>query len=121
VPDATTPSGIGGVLATVHEISEKVVAERRVSMLRDLGTEAAENSAEETCCVAAQTLAWHSKDVPFALLYLIDPDGQHARLAGATGLSLGKAQVRRSCRLTRPTLIRVGRSRRRSADKAWWK
>ena len=29
VPDATTPSGIGGVLATVHEISEKVIAQRR--------------------------------------------------------------------------------------------
>jgi signal transduction histidine kinase/DNA-binding response OmpR family regulator len=90
VPDATTPSGIGGVLATVHEISEKVVAERRVSMLRDLGTEAAENSTEETCRVAAQTLAQHDKDVPFALLYLIDPDGQHARLAGAAGTEPGR-------------------------------
>src|SRR5262245_60747827 len=90
VPDATTPSGIGGVLATVHEISQKVVAERRVSILRDLGTEAAENTAEETCRVAAQALACHGKDVPFALLYLIDPDGQHARLAGAAGIEPGK-------------------------------
>jgi signal transduction histidine kinase/CheY-like chemotaxis protein len=90
VPDATAPSGIGGVLATVHEISQKVVAERRVSILRDLGTDAAENSAEETCRVAAQTLARHSKDVPFALLYLIDPDGKHARLAGAAGIEPGE-------------------------------
>ena len=89
-PDAATPSGIGGVLATVHEISQKVVAERRVSILRDLGTEAAENTAEETCRVAVQTLARHSKDVPFALLYLVDLDGAHARLAGAAGTERGQ-------------------------------
>ena len=29
VPDETAPGGIGGVLATVHEISDKVVADRR--------------------------------------------------------------------------------------------
>jgi signal transduction histidine kinase/DNA-binding response OmpR family regulator len=89
VPDASTPSGIGGVLATVHEISQKVVAERRVSILRDLGTEAAENTAEEICRVAGQTLGRHGKDVPFALLYLIDPDTQHARLAGTAGIEPG--------------------------------
>jgi hypothetical protein len=89
VPDATMPSGIGGVLATVHEISQKVVAERRVSILRDLGMEATENTAEEICRVAVQTLGRHSKDIPFALLYLIDPDGQHARLAGTAGTEQG--------------------------------
>jgi hypothetical protein len=31
VPDETTSTGIGGVLATVHEISEKMIGERRVS------------------------------------------------------------------------------------------
>src|SRR5690242_1274459 len=85
VPDATAPNGIGGVLATVHEISEKVVAERRVAILRDLATEAAESTVEETCLVAVQALARHSKDVPFALLYLVDTDGRQARLAAAAG------------------------------------
>lgn len=37
VPDETAPRGIGGVLATVHEITEKVIGERRVGILRDLG------------------------------------------------------------------------------------
>ncbi|HSS00975.1 MAG TPA: hypothetical protein VLM79_28155, partial [Kofleriaceae bacterium] len=36
VPDETVASGIGGVVATVIEITEKVVAERRVVVLRDL-------------------------------------------------------------------------------------
>ncbi len=34
VPDDTAPRGIGGVLATVHEITEKIVGERRLAVLR---------------------------------------------------------------------------------------
>ena len=32
VPDETAASGIGGVLATVHEITEKIVGERRYAL-----------------------------------------------------------------------------------------
>src|SRR6185437_8047499 len=87
VPDATAPRGIGGVLATVHEITEKVVAERRVVLLRDLGVRSVTGAqtAEAACEVAARILSKHTRDVPFALLYLIDQDGQVARLAGAAG------------------------------------
>jgi hypothetical protein len=42
VPDDTAPGGIGGVLATVHEITEKVVGQRRITVLRDLGARTAE-------------------------------------------------------------------------------
>jgi hypothetical protein len=87
VPDETVASGIGGVLATVHEISEKVVGERRIVVLRDLGTRADEaKTAEEACAVAATTLARHPKDVPFALLYLIDDNAKQMRLAGVAGI-----------------------------------
>ncbi len=41
VPDDSVPSGIGGVLGTVHEITGKVVGERRVTVFRDLGAQAA--------------------------------------------------------------------------------
>jgi hypothetical protein len=36
VPDETAPRGIGGVIATVVEISEKIVGQRRIAALRDL-------------------------------------------------------------------------------------
>jgi signal transduction histidine kinase/CheY-like chemotaxis protein len=88
VPDDTAARGIGGVLATVHEITEKVVAERRVQVLRDLGARGADaRSAEEACAIAATTLADHVKDVPFALFYLIDGNAKEARLAGAAGVA----------------------------------
>ncbi|MGH7056080.1 MAG: sensor histidine kinase, partial [Stellaceae bacterium] len=92
VPDESAPRGIGGVLATVHEITEKVIGERRVFALRDLGARATEaRTAEDACALAAATLAPYARDVPFALFYLIDTDGRHARLAGAAGIGRGEA------------------------------
>ena len=93
VPDETVPSGIGGVLATVHEITEQVVGERRGLTLRELGSRSGEaKTAEEACVIAAATLARHPKDVPFALLYLVDGNRTQAHLAGAAGIEMGKAE-----------------------------
>jgi PAS domain S-box-containing protein len=93
VPDETVPSGIGGVLATVHEITEKVVGERRGLALSDLGFRCGEaKTAEEACAIAANTLAQYPKDVPFALLYLLDGDRKQACLAGAAGIEMGTAE-----------------------------
>ena len=84
VPDEAAPRGIGGVVATVHEISGKVVAERRVAALRDLAARLGEaRTAEHACAIATETLAAYDKDIPFALLYLTDADGS-SRLAAAT-------------------------------------
>src|SRR5579862_6969145 len=81
VPDETVPGGIGGVLATVHEITEKVIGERRITILRDLGSGVADaKNGREACANAAATLANHAKDIPFALLYLTDDEGRQARL-----------------------------------------
>ncbi len=88
VPDETVPGGIGGVLATVHEISEKVISERRVAALGDLGARVGgARTAEEACAIAAETLSHYARDVPFALLYLIDSTARQAKLVGATGLA----------------------------------
>jgi PAS domain S-box-containing protein len=91
VPDDTVPSRIGGVLATIIEITEKVVGERRIVALRDLGTRVGKaRTAEEACHIAAETLTVHNKDIPFTLLYLIDADGKRARLAGAAGIPMNE-------------------------------
>jgi signal transduction histidine kinase/FixJ family two-component response regulator len=90
VPDDTAPHGIGGVLATVHETTEQVIGERRMVVLRDLGARSAEaKTAEEACQIAAETMALHPKDVPFALIYLLDRDGKQARLAASAGVEAG--------------------------------
>ncbi len=94
VPDATAESGIGGVLATVHEITGKVVGDRRVLALRDLGTRSGEaRTAEASCALASQALARYPDDIPFALLYLVEPGGTHAALAGTAGVDEGHRAV----------------------------
>src|SRR6201996_7714429 len=58
VPDDTAPRGIGGVLAIVQESTEKIVGERRVEALHDLGARTGEaRTAEAACAIAAETLA----------------------------------------------------------------
>lgn len=107
VPDETAPNGIGGVLATVHEITAKVIGERRTVILRDLGSRAAEaKTAEAACRTAAATLQKYAKDIPFALLYLIAPGGS-ARLAAASGVDKG-------CQIA-PTTIDLGETGRGAA------
>jgi PAS domain S-box-containing protein len=93
VPDENAPNGIGGVLATVNEITEKVIGERRIVALRDLGARVGDaRTAEEACLIAANTLSLHSQEIPFALLYLIDEEGKEAHLAGAAGVE-GNEQI----------------------------
>jgi signal transduction histidine kinase/DNA-binding response OmpR family regulator len=111
VPDETTERGIGGVLATVHEITEKVVAERRGAILRDLGIRAAQASAEETCKAAAQILAQHDKDVPFVLLYLVDENGRSARLTATAGLEADSDIA--------PPMIRLDQTEPAGMHSAW--
>ncbi|MBV8472987.1 MAG: response regulator, partial [Hyphomicrobiales bacterium] len=92
VPDDAAANGIGGVLATVTETTEKVVGERRTVVLRDLALRSGEaRTPIEACVIASETLAKHAKDVPFALLYLLDADRKLARLAGVAGVERGEA------------------------------
>jgi signal transduction histidine kinase/CheY-like chemotaxis protein len=94
VPDETVPGGIGGVLATVHEITDKVIGERRTNLLRDLGVRSVEpKSAEDACTIAAETFSRYPKDVPFAFFYLLDSNRQ-ARFVCAAGADVdgGKCQ-----------------------------
>ena len=87
VPDDTVPSGIGGVLATVHEITDKVIGERRVHALRELGARSAEpRSDEEACAIVGTTLSSFAKDVPFLLLYLLNEKQLAAKLACSLGV-----------------------------------
>ena len=72
------------MLATVHEITEKIVGERRLAVLRDRRRARwRKRRPPRSCELAVETLGDHRKDVPFALIYLIDADGAAARLVCA--------------------------------------
>ena len=106
VPDETAQGGIGGVLATVHEISDKVIGERRLAILRDLGSRAGDaKTAEEACDLAAKVLSQYTKDVPFALLYLLDGENGQSRLAATAGAHGGSPLSRISSEASSAGLV----------------
>jgi signal transduction histidine kinase len=93
------------MLCVVTEDTERTIGERRLKTLRELaaGTTEAARSAEEACRAAAHILAANPHDLPFALVYLIDPGDDHsARLAGATGLPPGSPAAPSGVSLSAP-------------------
>ena len=77
---------IAGMLCVVKEDTEEVVARRRMQTLRDLGSRRTSNLTEaETIASACTELTQSPSDLPFSLVYLFDPGGATARLAGSVG------------------------------------
>ncbi|MFI0720675.1 SpoIIE family protein phosphatase [Streptomyces sp. NPDC021224] len=78
-----------GMLCVVREDTDRVIAERRMATLRDLGSDpSVVRTEEQALAFAARQLAGNARDLPFTLTYLFDEDGG-ARLAGATGIAAG--------------------------------
>jgi hypothetical protein len=81
---------IGGLLCIVVEDTARYIAERRLKVLRDVAAEIANNRTEEDlCAVIGRCISANPYDAPFSLIYLVESDGRHARLACSTGLDPG--------------------------------
>ncbi|MBM7113207.1 PAS domain S-box protein [Archangium primigenium] len=82
---------VEGVLVTVVENTETLLAERRLRALKDL---AAETVGVRTWSEArgrvGEVLGRNPLDVPFALLYLVEDAGRSAELSLAVGMSPGE-------------------------------
>ena len=80
---------IAGMLCVVTEVTERVIGERRLAALSQLGARlAAARSESEVVEAIAGGLAGATKDLPFSLLYLNGTAGE-ARLERAIGLAPG--------------------------------
>ena len=78
---------VGGVFCIVSEQTGRVLGERRLRTLRELGAKTAgAKSAAEVCREAVAALAMDPADVPFSLLYLFDGAGLRAELVGVSGV-----------------------------------
>ncbi|MFJ8906387.1 SpoIIE family protein phosphatase [Streptomyces sp. NPDC102351] len=80
---------IVGMLCVVSEETERVIGERRMATLRDLGSDPSViRTEQEVLAFADRQLSRNRKDLPFTLTYLFD--GDDARLAGGTGVTPGR-------------------------------
>ncbi|MFF9549812.1 MULTISPECIES: ATP-binding protein [Methylobacterium] len=78
---------VEGIFTAVAETTQRVLADRRTRLLRDLAARSIEaKSTEEAYAVAADVLAGDPHDVPFALLYTFDAEGPGLTLAGQVGM-----------------------------------
>ncbi|MBV8804763.1 MAG: HAMP domain-containing histidine kinase, partial [Sinobacteraceae bacterium] len=76
-----------GIFCTAIENTARVIAERQLVCLRALADQGSmAETAEDACQAAVATFEANPRDMPFALLYLVDRGSQRARLAGTVGL-----------------------------------
>src|SRR5271168_4075320 len=82
-------ANVVGMLCVVSEDTERIIGERRMATLRDLGSDPSVVRTERQMLdFAADQLAGDPYDLPFTLTYLFDDDGD-ARLAGVSGITPG--------------------------------
>src|SRR3984885_12425714 len=77
---------VTGMLCVVTEETQRVIGERRLDTLRDLGSAlGAVRSEPEVMQAVERSLARDDKDLPFALIYLEDDTAGTLRRVAATG------------------------------------
>ncbi|MGY0003771.1 SpoIIE family protein phosphatase [Micromonospora sp. I033] len=87
-PIRDADGGVSGVFCFVNETTGRVVGERRLRALAELGTELADvRSTVELGRTVARVLDRHRADVPFSAIWLHDEDGVPA-LTGCAGMDL---------------------------------
>ena len=87
----TDDSGtIVGMLCVVSEDTERVVGERRMATLRELGSETTTGRDDrEYLRAASRHLEANDRSLPFSLVYLFSEDGASAELVCAAGITDG--------------------------------
>lgn len=82
--DHEQPSGI---FCTATENTARVIARRQIDCLRRLAAlSSSSDSPESACCTAVAMLDEQARDVPFGLIYLLDPKSSQGTLTGTFGL-----------------------------------
>jgi len=79
---------VGGIICANTDDTRRVIGERQLALLRELAMATVDaRTVEGACRRAARGLATDPKDLPFALIYLVEPDGRTILLAGSTGFT----------------------------------
>ena len=80
----------GGIICANTDDTKRVIGERQLALLRDLAAQTVDaRTRREVCERAAAALASNARDLPFAMLYVSEPDGKALALEGACGIEPG--------------------------------
>jgi signal transduction histidine kinase len=79
---------IAGMVCVVTEVTDRVIGERRLNLLRELGARlTSSQTTDDVWRGLEQSLATDPRDMPFTLTYVADADGSRLTLASATNVA----------------------------------
>lgn len=86
---------VGGVFTAATETTGRVLGERRMRTLRELGDISAivAPTVEQALETTLDVLAGNRADIPYALAYLLDQGGDNATLVGSYGVAVAGTPV----------------------------
>src|ERR1700735_3909148 len=85
LPDGN--GNIGGLLCMVVEDTNRYIAERRLTVLRETAAQIANTrELDQLFAAIGRSVGANLYDLPFSLIYLIEADGSRARLVSHTGV-----------------------------------
>jgi PAS domain S-box-containing protein len=77
----------GGIICANTDDTKRVIGERQLSLLRQLAADASEaRTWQEAVARSLRALSTNPRDVPFAMLYDVDAEGEKFFLAGSCGI-----------------------------------
>jgi PAS domain S-box-containing protein len=79
---------VGGIICANTDDTQRVIGERQIALLRELGTRTGDaRTWRQACDLSIQALATNERDLTFAALYVVESGGAEAVLVSRTGLS----------------------------------
>ncbi|HEY9806616.1 MAG TPA: GAF domain-containing protein, partial [Candidatus Obscuribacterales bacterium] len=94
----------GGIICANSDDTQRIIGERQLALLRELAAKTVDaRTFDEACKLSVSCLATNRYDLPFALIYLIDPEQHHLSLAGTSGIEPGHAIAPKIISLDDPT------------------
>ncbi len=82
----------GGILCANTDDTQRIIGARQLALLRDLAARTADaRTLADACSLSTQALETNPRDLPFALLYLLDPEHRRVVLCGCSGMEANRA------------------------------
>ena len=89
---------VGGLFCPSTEVTPKVINARRLRTLSELSASALVQKTVDAACISATaTIAKNPDDIPFAILYLVDPKTERAELQQVCGIPEEAIDLTPSC------------------------
>ncbi len=93
-PVPNDQGGTGGIICANTDDTQRIIGERQLALLRELAARTADaRTFDDACMLSAKCLESNPYDLPFAMIYLVDPDKECVVLAGTSGIERGHAAV----------------------------